>query len=404
MSQIKIVQTNSNTFFFLDGRTYSISTTDERYKSLLEAAENNDLSRFRMILNPPTKLGTGIDGRLVVYENKATLDDVELPEAIAIRLREHVRAGKDLDPVFCFWKRIQSNPSARAIEESWRFLAHRNMPVTNDGYFIGYKAVRKDYFSQFSGTAIPLQGVTLPDTSSTNHYHIRNMPGDVVELRRREVDDDKDRTCSYGLHVGSIEYVRSFMARQGRIVTVLVDPADIVSVPSDCNGQKVRVCKYTVLGELEGKELNDVLETHSKLTGFDYNNEPEDEEWDFDSDFEDEDDEEFDEIPTSVIAAMEDYPTVSSLTRLSLKSLDDLIDMVRVEISIEENTLAGIKNMQVIQEAWLEDSKYSGLEKTIEDTLERLDAEEQEIHTRICNLEDYLELVVEAEKIRRSGN
>jgi hypothetical protein len=59
------------------------------------------------------------------------------------------------------------------------------------------------------------------------------------------------------VHVGSLEYVRGFACGYGteggdRIVIVKVNPADVVSVPYDCQNQKVRTCKYEVLREYTG--------------------------------------------------------------------------------------------------------------------------------------------------------
>jgi hypothetical protein len=38
----------------------------------------------------------------------------------------------------------------------------------------------------------------------------------------------------------------------GRLVAVKINPADVVSVPSDYNNQKLRTCSYTVMFEIEG--------------------------------------------------------------------------------------------------------------------------------------------------------
>jgi hypothetical protein len=59
------------------------------------------------------------------------------------------------------------------------------------------------------------------------------------------------------VHVGSLEYVRGFACGYGeeggdRIVIVKTNPADVVSVPHDCEYQKVRTAKYLVVSEYTG--------------------------------------------------------------------------------------------------------------------------------------------------------
>jgi len=78
------------------------------------------------------------------------------------------------------------------------------------------------------------------------------MIGDAPTMQRHNVDDDANVGCSYGFHVGSLEYVRDFASGNDRIVIVEVSPADIVSVPHDCAHMKVRVCRYKVVAEYTG--------------------------------------------------------------------------------------------------------------------------------------------------------
>jgi hypothetical protein len=57
--------------------------------------------------------------------------------------------------------------------------------------------------------------------------------------------------------VGALGYVNSFR-QGGKIVICKVDPADVVCVPYDSSQQKMRVCKYLVVGFFTG-QLPDTL-------------------------------------------------------------------------------------------------------------------------------------------------
>ena len=67
-------------------------------------------------------------------------------------------------------------------------------------------------------------------------------------MERNAVDDDKDRTCSAGLHFCSKDYLNHFGGE--RIMILKINPRDVVSIPSDYNDSKGRACRYEVIGEL----------------------------------------------------------------------------------------------------------------------------------------------------------
>ena len=118
---------------------------------------------------------------------------------------------------------------------------------------MGYKGVQSDYWST-TGNAdtIVLQGKT------NDRHQILNEVGATIEVARRCVDDNKDNHCSFGLHVGSFDYADNWAGEHGRLLLVEFDPADAVSVPTDCDFQKLRVSKYKVISDITDtrKELN----------------------------------------------------------------------------------------------------------------------------------------------------
>ena len=66
-------------------------------------------------------------------------------------------------------------------------------------------------------------------------------------MNRRGVSDDCTQGCAAGLHVGTYEYANDWAGNTGVVLLVKFDPADIVSVPTDCKFSKMRVSKYTVV-------------------------------------------------------------------------------------------------------------------------------------------------------------
>ena len=136
---------------------------------------------------------------------------------------------------------LMSNPSHRSVQELYGFLEKGELPITPDGHFLAYKKVRGDYTDCHTGK-------------------MDNSVGKVLEMERNAVDDDKDRTCSSGLHFCSKSYLANFGGE--RTVIVKINPRDVVSIPSDYNNAKGRTCRYEVIGELNvepGKAFTKLL-------------------------------------------------------------------------------------------------------------------------------------------------
>lgn len=140
-----------------------------------------------------------------------------------------------------FLERLAQNPSNHSKEQLYNWLRDRNFSITEDGMLLAYKGVRTDYKSIHSGSAI-VDGVTVSG-------NIPNKPNTTISMARSEVTDNPAVGCAYGLHVGTFSYAQQW-ARGGKVLAVLVNPRDTVSVPTDCSAQKMRVSRYRVLDEV----------------------------------------------------------------------------------------------------------------------------------------------------------
>ena len=70
-------------------------------------------------------------------------------------------------------------------------------------------------------------------------------------MRRNGVCDDANVGCSSGFHAGSYEYAKGYASGGGNLMVVEIDPSDVVSVPFDCDCQKLRTAKYKVVAHYE---------------------------------------------------------------------------------------------------------------------------------------------------------
>ena len=225
----------------LDGERHSINAGNGLFSKALEAYKVNDWDTFVGCVNPEIRLKSlyasyeGIevkDGNLYVFGDA-------VHSTLATRVLSFLEAGLDCVHLFKFILKLNLNPSKRAVDELYTFLEHRVLPITDNGNFLAYKAVREDYTDKHSGKFL-------------------NTVDSVLEMPRNKVDDDKNVGCSYGFHAGTVEYAKEFMGYQGHLMLVEINPADVVSIPTDCQFQKLRTCRYKVVSEYE-VDLTDPL-------------------------------------------------------------------------------------------------------------------------------------------------
>jgi hypothetical protein len=81
---------------------------------------------------------------------------------------------------------------------------------------------------------------------------IDNSVGQVVEMDRNLVDDDPNSHCSTGLHFCSESYLGHFGNSGDPVMILKINPADVVSIPTDYNGAKGRCMRYEVVAQVSG--------------------------------------------------------------------------------------------------------------------------------------------------------
>jgi hypothetical protein len=220
-----------NIVVVIDNKPYTITSTHIGYEKLKQAIKDNDWDTVKSVVDPAKEILSYGAGHVAVQGSKVFYKDRELVGVMTQRLIEMYQDGFPVEPLILFMENLMQNPSKRAVDELYKFLEKGNLPLTPDGHFLAYKKVRKDFLDIHSGT-------------------MDNSPGKVVEMERNAVDDNKDNTCSSGLHFCSKEYLDHFGGSDSRTVILKINPRDVVSIPADYNSTKGRACRYEVLGEL----------------------------------------------------------------------------------------------------------------------------------------------------------
>jgi len=224
----------------VDNQPYVVQSSHPNFRACVEAAKEMRFGDIPDLVNIPKAITKFSNGKITVDEQAQVVmyGGEELHNYACDRLLGMMYEGFDIEPLVNFLENLMQNPSMRAVSELYKFLEHGKMPLTPDGHFLAYKRVREDYTSVHDG--------------KTN-----NGIGMIVEMPRNTVDENSNRTCSYGLHFCSHEYLSSFSG--DRVVILKVNPRDVVAIPADYNDTKGRACRYEVVGELAPDEVKRAL-------------------------------------------------------------------------------------------------------------------------------------------------
>lgn len=271
---------------FNDGQVHTVRRENVNFSQVRQALLDGNYDKVLKLMDSKSAIEDYTLGNIEikdgeVYYNHSNGESEKLHGVVVDKLLSLMKEGiKDPSPLFNFIERLLDNPSKHSVEQLYNFLNYKELPIDPDGYVIAYKGVRDDYKDKFSGK-------------------FDNSVGQVLEMKRRDVDDNPEVGCSYGFHAGSFDYSDCWAGHDGRLMVVRFDPKDAVSVPNDSQFQKLRVCKYEVIGEItEGRK-----EWEKPV----YIDEDRDYDSDWDEDYEDEDGEDWDDETSTNVLIVRNY-------------------------------------------------------------------------------------------------
>ena len=245
-----IISNNGTVNAFVGGKPYTFKKSHHNYGALVAYLENGNVEHFEASYDMASTVEHYCDGYVHVEKGELTWQGVPMPDLFTDRILQMRKEGFNIDPMLNFLDNMNDNPSDKAIVELFDFMQNKHLPITDDGHFLAYKAVSPDFKDIYTG-------------------NIDNSVGSEVSIDRSKVDSNRDKHCSAGLHVGAIDYVKSYGGIDldedngggNQIVICKVNPADVVSVPSDARFQKLRCCKYEVVSL-----FNDIFQTSVHMT------------------------------------------------------------------------------------------------------------------------------------------
>lgn len=276
------------------GGTPLVATPEHpNYEQIKTALKAKDEAALVRLMDVPKAVAEYAAGVVKVQGGEVFYRDKPIQNGLTTRLLALMNGGFPFEPLAKFLENLMQNPSARAVKELYQWLEHKDIVLTDDGCWLGYKRLFKATNPDGSNKTLPDGRQVWVDCHTKKIEQAIGMP--PVPMERNEVDDNWGVDCSDGYHVGSMSYVRNFN-ENGDVVIVKVNPRDTVTVPTN-ETTKCRVTGYDIIavytGDLTAPLYNGqtAQPVESPIqSGWDADSEDDDDDEDDDSDLDDDDD------------------------------------------------------------------------------------------------------------------
>ena len=246
-----VIKQGGDITMYLNGESMTVSAGHPNYSKVKDALKTGQFYLIENLVNVAKAITKFAKGQIKVQDGEVFYGNTPVHNTLTARIISMMNEGFKFDHMLLFLENLMANPSFRAVNETYTFLENHGLPITEDGCFLAYKAIRNDYTDIRTGK-------------------FNNRVGQTPSMPRNQVDENYEQDCSSGLHVGALEYVVSFGAftkgafvgtNGNRLVIVKVNPRDVVSVPRYAGHTKMRVSTYTVISEVVDvvKELDKIV-------------------------------------------------------------------------------------------------------------------------------------------------
>lgn len=243
-----VVQKTQITLSFEDGKTCSLDSTHESFKKVKAAVREKNGGKSRKLIDAAEAIGQWSEGKLTIDRNDNVLYAGKIVHpAMHKRLLRMVREGVSVTRFVMFLENLYQNPNAEAISDLYEFLEHNDLPLTEDGHFLAFKKITKDWKDCYSRTF---------------DYSLGQRP----KMRREDCDPRRNVTCSHGLHFARWGYFGQgfYQGAEYRLILVKVNPRDVTAIPREYGNAKGRCCEFESVTEVPDSNVKALLEQFEK--------------------------------------------------------------------------------------------------------------------------------------------
>lgn len=250
----------------LEGRFIQVkrdSAQGRDLETLLTRGETTTIEEIKEAVDPQKWVAKITLGRITIDENdQMRLDGQKVDYGLTASIIDLHSRGLPLDALANFTESVAKNPDQSIAAGLYPFLMKGNHPITPQGGFLAWKAVRPDFYSYHSGNEDWTAEIS-GHTWSGKGGRVFHPVGGVVSLPREQCDPSQGTACSRGLHACSHDYLPGYMGGEGALLLVEIMPEDVTAFPSHYEA-KLRCCRYKVVDHINKTTMAEVA---AHLTG-----------------------------------------------------------------------------------------------------------------------------------------
>lgn len=235
-----------------DGKVLTIPKGDRRHEKLMNAIREERYDDIPEIVEDLERYFARHEG-VEFVNGQVLVDGAEVSGELNHYILGLAELGIPFDRMVKFWRRMVQSERYGPRQRLFSFLQHNGHPIAEDGRFLAYRRV-KEFINSADGEG-KLRFPNKPEGERIliDLYSgtIDNSVGEIPSMNPADVDDDPNRTCSAGLHAANFSYAKD-MYSDGVLIEIAIAPEDVITVPVDYEGMKMRTCKYEIIAEIEG--------------------------------------------------------------------------------------------------------------------------------------------------------
>ncbi len=175
-------------------------------------------------------------GKVKVTADGVLYKGLKIDNVLTAKIMELIEHNQPVAHMLRFMDNLYQQPDVSTVNQVYEWLSSGRFALTEDGCFLAYKVVNRNYRDKYTNTV-------------DNHIGSRPL------MARSEVDPNPYNECSYGYHFCSRGYIPAFYSEGDHIMLVKVNPADVVAIPRDYEFKKGRTWTYEVMDEVHPDAL-----------------------------------------------------------------------------------------------------------------------------------------------------
>ena len=138
---IPYILTEKSLTAVINGKAYSMNRDHPAWEQAKDALGNEEWERLEKLFDVQQAVEDYLDedAEIEIRDGQVLYQGESVHNLVVEKIMSFMRNGLPHEPLVKFFGKLMENPSRRATEELYRFLEHKNMPITPEGNFLAFK-------------------------------------------------------------------------------------------------------------------------------------------------------------------------------------------------------------------------------------------------------------------------